>query len=112
MLLMMYFLILGGRTGVTMQPLGTSSTRVSTAPSHHSPRFGMPVNEQSRSSMLEAMAVLAASGNAVSPGKGDSCLCINFLFALHGVHAIKPEIYCIGIYLVLCFLSNRIIYHL
>lgn len=78
------FHILGGRTGisgVTMQPPGISSTRVSTAPLHNSPRYGMPVapqNEQPRSSMSEAMAVLSANGNAVGPGKGEFILMHHF----------------------------------
>ena len=93
---------LGDGTGITsviMQPPGTSSTRVSTAPVQHPPRYGVPAapqqespryitpaapqqespryglhtaprNEQPRSSMSEAMAVLAASGNAAgTPGR-------------------------------------------
>jgi hypothetical protein len=93
---------LGDGTGIAsviMQPPGTSSTRVSTAPVQHPPRYGVPAapqqeslryvtpaapqqesprygmhtaprNEQPRSSMSEAMAVLAASGNAAgTPGR-------------------------------------------
>jgi hypothetical protein len=93
---------LGDGTGIAsviMQPPGTSSTRVSTAPVQHPPRYGVPAapqqeslryvtpaapqqesprygmhtaprNEQPRSSMSEAMAVLAASANAAgTPGR-------------------------------------------
>lgn len=88
LLRMMSFHILGegtGVTGITMQPPGISSTRVSTAPVQHPPRYGMPAapqqesprygislaprNEQPRSSMSEAMAVLQASGNAGVAGR-------------------------------------------
>ena len=71
---MMIYHILDEGTGFSgvIQPSGTSSTRVSTAPVQQSPRFGLPVaprNEQLRTSMSEAMAVLAASGNAAIPGR-------------------------------------------
>jgi len=87
-----------------MQSPGTASTRLSTAPSHHSPRFGMPVapqnDQQPRSSMSEAMAVLAASGNAVGPGQYGGFVVLHQWLSFHWIQSINPEFYCREMYLV------------
>lgn len=86
---MMNFHILCGRTGATMQNIGTPST-----PASAPPRFGIPAappGEPSRSSMMEAYSVLAASRNAVNPGKEDSYFHLELRSIASSLNCISPS---------------------